>query len=83
MWFRSGNDDARPRRCDVAEEEYELVASRLPQQVFDWRFGALLAAGFDPETAKVFADDPNVDLHVAVALIAGGCDPDTAVRILA
>jgi len=41
-----------------------------------------MASGYDPRTAKVLADRSDVDLHVAVDLIARGCPPAIAARIL-
>jgi len=51
-------------------------------EVVSWRVERLLAAGYDGEAALVLALDRDVDLHVAVSLLARGCPPDTALQIL-
>ena len=50
--------------------------------VLAWRFDALCRAGFDLESAALVATNVEIDLHDAVVLVARGCPPATAVRIL-
>jgi hypothetical protein len=50
--------------------------------VFDWRVTALKRAGYSPADAFVLASDKDVDLRVAERLLAEGCPPATALRIL-
>jgi len=50
--------------------------------VTSWRVEQLLAAGYDAEAALVLALDRDVDLHLAVSLLRGGCPTDTALQIL-
>jgi protoporphyrinogen oxidase len=49
--------------------------------VVSWRYDRLVAAGYPPNTAIVLADSP-VDLHQALDLLANGCSPRQALRIL-
>ena len=56
----------------------ELEAER----VVNWRRQELERAGYDHVTADRLADRTDVDLHLAIALVRGGCPPETAVRIL-
>lgn len=55
-----------------------LEASR----VFDWRFAELHRIGFTPDQAWLLASDPDVDIRAAERLLAEGCTPATAQRIL-
>lgn len=50
--------------------------------VLSWRTETLLRAGFESYGALDLALAAHVDLHVAVRLIARGCPPQTALRIL-
>ena len=63
--------------ADVATFK-ELEAER----VVAWRQEELERAGYDIAAARKLAARPHVDLHLAIALVRGGCPPATAVRIL-
>jgi hypothetical protein len=52
------------------------------EQVERWRAGELERAGFDVSQARTLAARLDVDLHVAVELVAKGCSPELAARIL-
>lgn len=52
------------------------------ERVLDWRFDALEAGGYNPVAALALANSPEIDLHVAVGLLAKGCPQDTALKIL-
>ncbi|HEY2371417.1 MAG TPA: hypothetical protein VGH82_02620 [Gaiellaceae bacterium] len=47
-----------------------------------WRREQLARAGYSEQDAAALAEHNHVDLHAAVALVAGGCPPALAVRIL-
>jgi len=47
-----------------------------------WRLEELVRAGYKPWDALVLSARPDVDLHVAVALLQNGCPVETAMRIL-
>lgn len=51
-------------------------------RVLSWRIEQLIAVGFDSDAAFVLALDRGVDLHQATELVARGCPPETAYRIL-
>jgi len=51
-------------------------------EVFDWRFTELTRAGYSPADALLPAGNKEVDLRVAERLLAEGCPPSTALRIL-
>jgi hypothetical protein len=50
--------------------------------IFDWRLSELTRAGYSSADAKLLARDTKVDLRAAERLLAQGCPPGTAVRIL-
>jgi hypothetical protein len=47
-----------------------------------WRAEQLEAAGYRPADAAKLAHRLDVDLHVAVGLVAQGCPADLALKIL-
>jgi hypothetical protein len=47
-----------------------------------WRQEALERGGYGPEAASELAQRHDVDLHAAVDLVARGCPPEIALRIL-
>ena len=51
-------------------------------EIFDWRFTELTRAGYSDSDALLLAGDKDVDLRVAERLLAEGCPPATALRIL-
>jgi hypothetical protein len=53
-----------------------------PENVAGWRLEQLLHAGYAREAATALAARRDVDLHVAIRLLAKGCPPETALRIL-
>jgi hypothetical protein len=62
---------AEQQRSDLAESG-----------LFDWRFTALTRAGYSHVDAWQLAGAKEVDLRVAERLLADGCPPATALRIL-
>jgi hypothetical protein len=62
----------------------ELTGSPASEDetVRGWRFEQLRAAGYPQSAARALADRRDIDLHVALGLLARGCDPETALRIL-
>ena len=52
-------------------------------EILAWRYETLLEAGYPDRCALQLATSGEVDLHLACDLIAHGCPPGTAVRILA
>ena len=52
------------------------------ERVIGWREQELLRAGYEGSTALELALRSDVDLHLAIDLVRGGCPPATAARIL-
>ena len=50
--------------------------------VLEWRFSQLTRSGFTADDALVLAIHADVDLHRAADLVARGCPPSLALRIL-
>jgi hypothetical protein len=50
--------------------------------VLHWRYDVLRRAGYGLASAARLAQTHDVDLHVAVDLLARGCPRETALRIL-
>lgn len=63
--------------------ERHPLASPGTDPVVLWRAGRLRDAGFGPELADALAHDCAYDLHAVLELVAQGCPPDLAARILA
>jgi hypothetical protein len=55
---------------------------RGPAAVLEWRLGQLRRSGYAFVDAILLAAHPDVDLHRATDIVAGGCPPDLARRIL-
>jgi len=54
-----------------------------PDRVAAWRFEVLVRTGYSPAQARKLAAALEVDLRFAERLLADGCPPDVAARILA
>ena len=50
--------------------------------VLQWRFHRLAESGYGLEQSAVLATHPGIDVQEAIGLLAQGCPPETAVRIL-
>ena len=53
------------------------------ERVAAWRFEVLVRTGYSPAQARKLAAELDVDLRLAERLLADGCPPDVAARILA
>jgi hypothetical protein len=62
----------------LAEHETETEYDR----VFEWRFAVLRRSGYPNSEAWLLASASEVDLRLAARLLADGCEPATAARIL-
>lgn len=62
--------------------DIELAVDTETERVTRWRAGELARAGYDPAAAVELAEHGHVDLHLAVELLARGCSPQLATRIL-
>jgi hypothetical protein len=63
-------------------EQTPQVERTEATRVFDWRFSELVRAGYSADQAWLLASAPEVDVRLAERLLAEGCPPDTARRIL-
>jgi hypothetical protein len=63
-----------PAVDEIIESESERVAR--------WRTEELTRAGYDPAAAGELAQRSDIDLHQAIGLLANGCPPELALRIL-
>jgi hypothetical protein len=64
------------------EQLLEQLRPTEDERVKDWRFDALVWAGYNPLAALSLAETRHVDLHQAASLLANGCPQETALRIL-
>jgi hypothetical protein len=64
------------------EQVLEQHGSTEADRIKDWRFDALVWAGYNPLAALSLAETLHVDLHQAASLLAAGCPQETALRIL-
>ena len=62
--------------------QFERLDEVEAEGILRWRFQALARAGDEPATAARLAAQVQIDLHQACDLIAEGCPPETAARIL-
>jgi hypothetical protein len=62
--------------------DLEIVVETETERVERWRIEELERAGYDAAQAQVLARRTEVDLHRAVDLVARGCTPELALRIL-
>ena len=60
----------------------DLTAFEEEQSVIHWRFTMLSRSGYGFDEAITLAARVDVDLHRAADLVARGCPPQLALRIL-
>jgi hypothetical protein len=70
---------ARPR-TDLTDAEWLADDERV--DVSAWRLRRLLESNFAPPLAMRLANTPGVDVHALLDLVARGCSPELAARIL-
>ena len=51
-------------------------------RVVEWRYDQLRRVGYDTTAASALAERRDIDLHAATELVARGCPPRLAARIL-
>lgn len=66
----------------MSAAELDLHVETESERIERWRAEELERAGYSHDEAIELAGRPYVDLHLAIELIARGCSPDIAVRIL-
>ena len=62
--------------------ELSTSAEQETEAVFEWRFSQLARSGYDLCEALALAASADVDVQRAADLIARGCPPSLALRIL-
>jgi hypothetical protein len=62
--------------------EFSSLDERDATAVLEWRFSQLARSGYGIEEAIALAAHTDVDLHRAADLVARGCPPSLALRIL-
>jgi hypothetical protein len=60
----------------------KTVETTEREKVVSWRLHVLLEAGYTPAPAVRVAENMDVDLHRAVAIVERGCPPGLAAEIL-
>jgi hypothetical protein len=66
----------------MSAAELELHVETETERIERWRAGELERAGYTAGDAAELAVRHDVDLHLAVELLARGCPTETALRIL-
>ncbi len=62
--------------------EFTSLDEQEATAVLEWRFSQLARSGYGIEDAITLAVHTDVDLHAAADLVARGCPPALALRIL-
>lgn len=66
----------------MTQTDSEPLALDERVDVSAWRLRRLLESNFPPPLAMQLANTPGIDLHSLLDLVARGCPPDLAARIL-
>jgi hypothetical protein len=66
----------------MASTELQTLAETEAERIERWRAEELERGGYEPRLAAKIAVRNDIDLHLAVDLLARGCPPDLALRIL-
>jgi hypothetical protein len=67
-------------RTDLSDAEWLIDDERV--DVSAWRLRRLLESNFAPPLAMRLANTPGVDVHALLDLVARGCSPELAAKIL-
>ena len=62
--------------------QFEALDEAEATEVIRWRLSQLTSSGYPLEQAVALATRLDVDLHQAADLVARGCPPELALRIL-
>jgi hypothetical protein len=66
----------------MSAAEVQVQEETEHERIERWRADELERAGYDAWAAAQLAASHEVDLHLAVELVARGCDPELAIKIL-
>ena len=66
----------------MASIDLQTLVETESERIERWRAEELERAGYEPVSAAKIAVRPDIDLHLAIDLLARGCQPDLALKIL-
>ena len=66
----------------MASTDLQVLVETEAERIERWRAEELERAGYEPRAAAKIAVRHDIDLHLAVDLLARGCSPDLALKIL-
>ncbi len=66
----------------MASTDLQTLVETESERIERWRAEELERAGYEPSSAAKIAVRPDIDLHLAIDLLARGCQPDLALKIL-
>ncbi len=66
----------------MASIEIQTFVETESERIERWRAEELERAGYEPRLAAKIAVRQDIDLHLAVDLLARGCSADLALKIL-
>jgi hypothetical protein len=66
----------------MSAAEVDVQVETEHERIERWRAEELERAGYDVWSAAQLAASHEVDLHLAISLVARGCDPKLALQIL-
>jgi hypothetical protein len=66
----------------MASTDLQTYVETESERIERWRAEELERAGYEPRSAAKIAVRPDIDLHLAIDLLARGCPPDLALKIL-
>ena len=66
----------------MAATDIHLIDLTETERIESWRAEELERAGYEPRAAGRIAVRHDVDLHTATDLLARGCSPELALKIL-
>jgi len=72
----------RMAHSTLAPVEFVDRTSEEDELVLEWRLEQLERSGYRGEAAVELAERRDVDLHMALRLVASGCPPELAAQIL-
>ncbi len=72
----------RSRKEAMVTIDLEVLAPSERDRIERWRTNELERAGYNLDLARQLAPRLDIDLHLAADLVASGCSPKLAARIL-
>jgi hypothetical protein len=66
----------------MASIDLQTLEETESERIERWRVEELERAGYEPRSAAKIAVRHDIDLHLAVDLLARGCQQDLALKIL-